>query len=190
MALPTSRNRTYTTDTPVDPNDLNDIQDAMIGGWHGEKTIHLAPATGMINNSVAEGSLWKFITNGGGYYGSGGGGTDEGICFPLPLSEGDRLKSVKVFLRDTTAGHEVDSNIYIGGITSPYAATQIGTIKTSAGDGTVQTLTHLPADGGATPLPHEVGADQFISLQLTVNDATMGTTAIYGVEIVVDRGVV
>lgn len=42
MALPFSRERTYNDDTPVDPNDLNAIQDS-IAAEHN-RSIHLSPA--------------------------------------------------------------------------------------------------------------------------------------------------
>jgi hypothetical protein len=49
--LPLSRNKTYTTATPVRSADLNDIQDCVVAGAHGTKTRWFPPY-GRIPNDV------------------------------------------------------------------------------------------------------------------------------------------
>lgn len=44
MALPLTRNRTYGNGTKVHPSDINDLQDCIIAGKHGEISLVLPPA--------------------------------------------------------------------------------------------------------------------------------------------------
>ncbi|MGE0547629.1 MAG: hypothetical protein AB7O24_01155 [Kofleriaceae bacterium] len=61
MGLPTSRERTYTTATPVDPNDMNAIQDAIIGRKYPTIYRWFGVGRGGLETNV-------IFDNGGGVY--------------------------------------------------------------------------------------------------------------------------
>lgn len=84
--LPDSRNRTYTAATPVDPNDLNDLQDMVIGAKHSAMTRTFSPTKGHGNASTADAlNLTVDLADAGTW------------TVPLEgLMEGDRITSVSV----------------------------------------------------------------------------------------------
>ena len=64
MALPTSRNRTYVNGaTYVDATDLNDIQDAIIGGKHPEQPLIYGPGSFLLevpgNATLSGNEYWE-----------------------------------------------------------------------------------------------------------------------------------
>lgn len=69
MALPTSRNTTYGTGTPISPNDLNMMQDCIIGAKHGliPLTINAAAFRPITTSAAAVSFLlgrWEFSSGG------------------------------------------------------------------------------------------------------------------------------
>lgn len=56
MSLPESRNTTYTTSDPPKSNDLNELQDCVIEGKHGELIWTFQPATGTYDNCSYDGA--------------------------------------------------------------------------------------------------------------------------------------
>ena len=56
MALPDDRNTTYTPDAPVLSQDLNDLQDAVINGAHGEVVEQYSPIISNRTNANVTGS--------------------------------------------------------------------------------------------------------------------------------------
>jgi hypothetical protein len=53
MALPSSRNRTYAADSPVRSADLNDLQDCIVDGKHGDRTLIFGAAAFNVQTAVA-----------------------------------------------------------------------------------------------------------------------------------------
>lgn len=83
--LPDSRNETYTTATPINPNTLNDLQDAVVAGSHATRVLTFSPILGGGNASV--------ITSGATLQLA-----DAGV-WNVPLGgfhAGERIKSVSV----------------------------------------------------------------------------------------------
>ena len=89
VALPTSRNRTYSTGTPIDPTDMDDIQDQIIAARTGSSsgTFHA------IDSPAIQGSL-SFSTPVQGVPGwvSSGAGQKHRIRIALPT--GYKIKSI------------------------------------------------------------------------------------------------
>src|ERR1041384_5909428 len=93
MTLPASRNTNYTPASPVKSQDLNDIQDCIIGGKCGDRTLVIGAA--------------KFVADGGnGRLTQAGNLTVAGaaICYaPIELFAGCRIKTVTVFYNPNNA---------------------------------------------------------------------------------------
>ncbi len=83
--LPGSRNTTYGADSPVKSADLNDIQDCLIGGKHGDKVLHINPAWGRGTADTIDSGGVVTMQNAGSAW-----------SVSLPLLVGDRVKSVTV----------------------------------------------------------------------------------------------
>lgn len=87
--LPTSRNTDYTPASPVKSADLNDLQDQIIALWsgkHGDVVGTISAAAPGIEAATTGAAVqtpvrWTFTSSGA-------------IHYPLPLRQGDRLKSI------------------------------------------------------------------------------------------------
>lgn len=88
--LPASRNTTYTTDSPVLSEDLNDIQDAIIAGAHGDRVLTLSAYAAFVSDAAP-----GWTAAGGPGFITSTAGTNI-IYVPIPLAIGARIKSVKV----------------------------------------------------------------------------------------------
>lgn len=93
--LPTTRNKTFDTTTPVDPTTLNDLQDCIVGVKHPEIAIPIHPAA--FRNEGAAGA-GAFI--GESWTAAGAGYT---IWAPLVLPVGTRVTRIQ-FGYNRTAG--------------------------------------------------------------------------------------
>lgn len=82
--LPDSPNTVNTTDTPVKSVDLNDLQDCVVQGAHGDRVLDLHPVSGWpvtaANVALAGNGylLWSAATV---------------LWIPVPLHAGDRVKT-------------------------------------------------------------------------------------------------
>ncbi len=95
MALPLTRNTTYADGSPALAPDLNDIQDCIITGKHGDRVLIVpacafqihAPAANIAAGTIpsCDGKQWEFATV---------SGLLGGISAPLGLPVGKRIKSV------------------------------------------------------------------------------------------------
>lgn len=87
MAIPLSRNRTYSIGSPVVAADLNAIQDAIIAlnrGAHGDKVETVSPFDGpAIQGAFVDSAAYWNSTS-----------TNHLHTVRLPLKVGDRLKSI------------------------------------------------------------------------------------------------
>lgn len=177
MALPSSRNRTYVASDPVRSQDLNDMQDCIIGKKHGTRTMILPAASGIPVDASAVLAGWNFVRSVGGsanYWNSPASG--ESVIFPIPLDIGCRILAVRARIQDTTGSHTVSMKLHknvISGSDLNTGSSQVGATQTSAGNGNVQTLTlsgltetiatlvnycvHLVSDDGTTTT-HKVAA--------------------------------
>ena len=102
MALPLTRNTNYVASSPIKSVDLNDIQDCIIEGGHGDKVLQLSPH-GMMFSDVAPGLS---VVGGPGIIVSTGAG-DAGT---VPLHVGDRIKDVS-FQRFGDGGADITNVI-------------------------------------------------------------------------------
>lgn len=91
MALPITRNTTYTAATPPRSADLNAIQDAIVGGKHGQ-ILQLIPPSAVQSQAATIG--YNFIGDYAEY--TGGGSAVAG--FPIFAFAGDRIINAQVDL--------------------------------------------------------------------------------------------
>ncbi len=107
MALPISRNRTYSSTSQVASVDLNDIQDQIIAlsnGAHGSRTLVLFPLAATWDPYVDGG--WDTVSADGIEAGTGAYGAEQRpmtLHVPIPLRVGDRLLSVKIYGRESAS---------------------------------------------------------------------------------------
>lgn len=86
--LPLSRNETATTDGPVLSETINDIQDCIIAGAHGERVLTISPYAGFVSDVAG-----NFTVIGDtGYIESTGA---LRLLVPIPVAIGERIKSAK-----------------------------------------------------------------------------------------------
>lgn len=93
--LPTSRNRTYTTATPVNSNDMNDLQDAIVGGWHGARWKKFSPSSGLWVGGNVGATFQSRVSGNRALFLAVGDQFD----IPIPLAHGERLLAVRTFIR-------------------------------------------------------------------------------------------
>lgn len=128
MTLPESRNTTYAQGVQIKSADLNDIQDQIIGGKHGDKVLMLpgcafVPASGGNPPVALDGIL---IGN--------AGGTGQGNA-PLPLHVGDRIKSIVVYVYEDAAA-AFTATYYAIDVTTQSGSTLDSGTDASGGAGT------------------------------------------------------
>jgi len=114
MALPLSRNHTYSPSDPVRANDLNDIQDRIIA-LHGReievKTLNLSPLAGTGNTAADFSAASSGVT----------ADSNGSWHIPLPLLAGDTLLTVR-FYHNLVTGHSNSFSIkavYLTGAATP-----------------------------------------------------------------------
>lgn len=95
MALPESRNNNYVAADPVRSMDLNDLQDAVIEGWHGPLKLvvgsgDFVPAPTGVQTSNVGVWVWTAVPN----Y----------LVANIRIPEGTRIRSVKWFYDRGGAG--------------------------------------------------------------------------------------
>lgn len=98
MALPTSRNRTYAADDEIRATDLNDLQDCIVSGLHGEIWHSVFPRGFDDNNVTAD------YTN--GYVYANPGAANVFSC-PIQVAEGTRITAFAARVAGTGAGSNV-----------------------------------------------------------------------------------
>ena len=87
--LPLKRNTNYTQGAEIKSADLNDIQDMIIAGKHGEIPLQLNSS----NAAIVSGGMRP---HGDGYL------VDQGLAtYHIPTLLGTRVKSVRVFCKDS-----------------------------------------------------------------------------------------
>lgn len=102
MALPLTRNRTYDPTTKVNPADLNDLQDSVIGGKHGDLVLAI-PASAIVRFDAAS----DFHVD--GYVVSTGAAA---WAVPLPLFTGHTIKGVTFARYGNGAADIVSGEVY------------------------------------------------------------------------------
>lgn len=82
MAWPASRLTTYAASSAVKAVDLNAIQDAIMGGQHGDRTLNLSGMSCLGGITLIAGPMTVDVN--GQFY------------IPIPLRAGDRLKTITI----------------------------------------------------------------------------------------------
>lgn len=126
MALPLSRNTTYSPNAPVKSNDLNDVQDCVIAGKHGARTLTYGAAA----FQPAYASLFN-LTDGATVMTIGGGGI-AAAELDLHLPVGTKLTAITVYGSNPTAG-VANLKIAARDVTSSGAPTTIASGTMAAG---------------------------------------------------------
>ena len=180
MALPESRNTTYAAGSQVKSADLNDVQDkiidAYVDGPHGDRILLLPAAAGQ-GTVIATGHIYAGIDGVTSSSWAQGGSGDYVEC-PIPLRIGDRIKSVRAFVRDTTAAHTL--SLKVRKSTNTNNNSQLGSTATSAGNGADQTLE-------VASLTETLATGELVHALIRNDDGTTTTHKIYGVEVTYDR---
>jgi len=151
MAWPNSRLTTYTSASQIKANDLNAIQDAIIGAKHGSLT-KVVPAIGAISSTAGG------VVSGASIFRTGASG---GTCYrALDLDAGARIVNIRVRLKDV-AGSTCTAKLLsdVDGV-----QTTISTVGTSSGAGAYQTLT-------ASGINHTVATGKNYCVEFTFGGA-------------------
>jgi len=175
MTLPTSRNTTYTPASQIKANDLNSIQDAIIGAKHPSLTIQIAGVS--------------FQPQGGTGVSYDCSGTVAGLTManvvrayaPVNLPVGTRITAARLYVVDvagtTIFGRLAESDLVnpaVGGLVS-------GDTPNSAGSGAYQALTV-----DAALFPVAVAAHRAWTFAV-LTAGGVGSCTIYGAEVDYDR---
>jgi hypothetical protein len=145
--LPLSRNTTYIPGSKVKSQDLNDLQDCIVGAKHGEIELNLSPFTFVTDGTWQVQSTVFFADD--GYIRSNAAGR---MVIPIPVREGQRLKSV-VFARYGNAAANITSaNVYRmtkGGVVTDLnvAPVSVAAAPAAWADTTVDVTDTVAADG-------------------------------------------
>lgn len=92
MALPTTRERTYGSNEPARGNDLNAIQDAIIGAKHASITLWSLPTNGAQSAGTAD----ILYGSGNGYINVASG---KQFVFGFQIPEGTRITGAKARIK-------------------------------------------------------------------------------------------
>ena len=116
---------------------LSYLSDGII--QHSTKTLSIPASAGVPDVPTS----WTFVANasvlGTWEVGTVPGGADA-LMFPICLEVGERIKAIRVYLRDTSAAQGA-LQMSLWDTPASGNSAQIGSTQTSAGDGTLQTLT-------------------------------------------------
>lgn len=160
-------------------------QDIAVSGTgefvHGDVVLQVGAAAGQTDQHETT-NYWRYFVSLSGavpncWTQTGSGGA--GVVFALPLKIGDRIKSVRAIIRDTTGSNTISMSLTDNATATP-GASLVGSTQTSAGDGTVQTLQ-------VSGLTTTVTSGHFFTVFVDSNTATGTTHAIYGVEVTYDH---
>jgi hypothetical protein len=171
VAFPASRNRTYTSDTPLNPADMNDLQDGGIGGWHGELPYRVDASAGIaaLGTPSYNSSLWVLAAN-------------DAVDFPLPFFRvGMRIVSVTIHFKRSagTITFSLDQRN-----TNDAAASSLAV--DSAASGTTDTSIALDdaggLDSGSMPQQPLSGGPPFVRIAA----GATGACHVYYLDVVVD----
>lgn len=156
-------------------------QDITVSGTgafkHGDMVLQIAAADGQTDGVRTNTSnYWQFNAGGAGIpdhwtmVGNGGA-----VYFPVQLKVGDRIKSVKWYIRDTSS-HTMNMQLFGG----PIGTTNVVVAQTSGGTGSNQTLT-------SSSVTTTIAAGSFYSIEIKNNDTTGTDHRIYGIEVTYDH---
>jgi hypothetical protein len=179
--LPLTRNTTYTPASAVKSADLNDLQDAIIGGKHGLLTIPISVfelvniGTGSAPVAFAHGIVGNIS---GDIVAAGQPITVARSLGFLPI--GTRIVNVRVYLKDVAGQPALTVSLRGGNRAGTSAADAV--TNNSAASGATQTVTLAAVN-------HDVGTSALAAAYLYLNtfvNAT-GTYSIYSIEIDVQK---
>lgn len=136
MTLPASRNTTYSAGSPILSNDLNALQDCIIGRKHGAITVaihgtRLHAVTGSNQTNQQRTSAGVSQT----------GGTLPGWCVGVELPIGTRILAVRAYFRDSATGTTTLNVALKKYVAVTPTATTVATSANSLGNGTYQAAT-------------------------------------------------
>lgn len=141
MSLPLSRNTSYAASSPVKSADLNDMQDCVIGGKHGQKYLAIPAAAARWDSG------WSFAGNGNRIISSGA----AIVYFPIPACVGDEIGDLVVY-------HYGDGAADIDAIDLYKVAPLPSGAQTSMNTSGSATVTNPPA----SVVAKVVGVDNFV----------------------------
>lgn len=158
MALPLSRSTTYANGTPVEAADLNDLQDAIVAGEHGEKVLAL-PGILAISEAGSPTSDW---------YGWTFGATSQGVALPIAVHSGDRLTSASVWVNEGS-GNPLTASLWR--VSTTGSTTFIASASSGGGGGNEEIV--------IDPGPYTALVNQQIVLRIAGSTTSIGTGQIF-----------
>jgi hypothetical protein len=150
--LPDSRNTTYGSGSNVKSADLDDIQDMIVGGKHGEITLPLPGAAGVADANVSRSTVNGGITTTAG----------ATIFYAFPLKKGDRPQSL---IYASSGNGSVDFTAIEVVVSNTLADT-----NSPLGSGTLSNVGAL-ADNTIALAGTAIGADESVFVYFTANAA-------------------
>lgn len=127
MALPTSRNTTYSASSPVLSADLNDIQDQIIAQYTRNPAEFILAIPAIMGFALS--GTWTSSGGDGLAVTTTGTAVQWGI--PIPIREGQTLKSVEYYYK--RAGGTLNFDTYEHDLSaSPFAQSKLGTGQSSS----------------------------------------------------------
>lgn len=146
---------------------------------HGDVTVIIPAAAAEVDSTGSGTGLWlSQIVDGAAGSGWVNPGGNVRLGFPISLKVGDRIKSVSCELRDTAGANTIQMKLWQN--TTPAAAVQVGATQTSAGDGTIQTLT-------LSGLTQTQAAGEYYVVIISATTATTTNHKISGVSVTYDH---
>lgn len=170
MSLPDSPNTVYAASSPIKSADLNDIQDCIVDGKHGQKYLAIPAAAARWDSG------WSFAGNGNRIISSG----SAVAYFPIPACVGDEIGDLVVYHYGDGAADITEIDLY------KIAPLPSGT-QTSMNTSGTASVTNAPA----SVVAKVVGVDNFVlgsgenaMVRIAVNAANI---RLYGLMIGIKR---
>ena len=169
MALPSSRDFDAVDAGPLPAATVNNLQDAVVGGKHGEKTLLLA------GSMLSDGSGANPIDWVDGIVLGHTSGTSIANA-PIPLCAGDRIKTIKVYI-DDGASSAFTVTYYVLDLTSSAGTPVLDSDSDTSSGGGGQEVVEL--DGINYTLTATGAAYVKINIPTGNNNRIKGVTVLY-----------
>ena len=170
MALPESRNTNYAAGSQVFSADLNDIQDSIVEGNHGEIEMQFSVINGVAIESGPDAQFTHVESSSGGSWAVG-----------VALPAGTRIKELKCLYDRQDADLE-----FTVGAAGPSSLTPTPIVDLANAPGSASALHYDSIQSG---LDHEVADGEFLWVGAHFDGDATSAQLWAGFTLVVDRGV-
>jgi hypothetical protein len=172
MGLPTDRNRTYVIGTPVAPADLNDLQDAVKYGWHGQIVHRIVPRFGLVvaGAPTINGNELELLVS-----------CIVDVEIPR-LTEGMRIVSATLHYK--RAAGTLTFALYQGASNGSAATSLASRVDSTTGVDTTIVMDATHVDSGSMPQIQDANGPLFFRL----STGAAGDIHVYWLDLVIDVG--